>query len=106
VAGLTLFVVYCPPFGSARAADLLAFFPPWAVVNGVAFVVVGRLYWGRYYLVGLAHFLLAVLMPLRLDLSPLVYGAFVAVCMAYGAWDHYWAGRREKPQSKAEETHR
>jgi serine/threonine-protein kinase len=96
VAGLTLFGIYCPPFGLARAADLLAFFPPWAVVNGVGLLVVGRLYWGRYYLIGLAHFLLAVLMPLRLDLAPLVYGAFVAVCMAWGAWDHYRAGRRKQ----------
>jgi serine/threonine-protein kinase len=43
VAGLTLFGIYCPPIGNVRAADLLAFFPPWAVVNGVGFLVVGRL---------------------------------------------------------------
>ena len=71
------------------------------MVNGLAFLIVGRLYWGRYYLVGLAHFLLAVLMPLRLDVAPLVYGAFVAVCMAYGAWDHYRAGRRGRPRAQA-----
>jgi hypothetical protein len=65
----------------------------------VAFLVVGRLYWGWYYLVGLAHFLLAVLMTLRLDLAPLVYGSFVAVCMAYSAWVHYRTGRREKARS-------
>jgi serine/threonine-protein kinase len=99
VAGLTLFAIYCPPFGTARAVDLLAFFPPWAVVNGVGFLVVGRLYWGWYYLVGLAHFLLAILMPLRLDFAPLIYGVFVAVCMAYGAWDHFRSGRRENLQS-------
>jgi serine/threonine-protein kinase len=89
LAGLTLFWVYCPPFGSARAADLLAFYPPWAVVNGLAFLAVGRLYWGRYYLVGLAHFLLAILMAARLDLAPLVYGLFVAVFMVWGAFGHY-----------------
>lgn len=105
VAGLTLFAIYCPPFGAARAADLLAFFPPWAVVNGVGFLIVGRLYWGRYYLVGLAHFLLAVLMPLRLDLAPLVYGAFVAVCMVYNAWDHYRAGwRKQAPEHAHPQT--
>jgi serine/threonine-protein kinase len=89
LAGLTLFWVYCPPLGHARAADLLAFYPPWAVVNGLAFLAVGRLYWGRYYLVGLAHFLLAILMTLRLDLAPLVYGIVVAVFMAWGALGHY-----------------
>ena len=47
LAGITLFWIYCPPFGSGRAAELLAFYPPWTVVNGLAFLVVGRLYWGR-----------------------------------------------------------
>ena len=59
LAGITLLWIYCPPFGPAVAADLLAFYPPWTVVNGVAFLVVGRMYWGRYYVVGLAHFLVA-----------------------------------------------
>jgi hypothetical protein len=53
------------------------------VVTGLALLVVGRAHWGLYYLVGLAHFLLAALMPLRLGLAPLLYGVFVAVCMAY-----------------------
>jgi hypothetical protein len=43
----------------------------------------GRPHWGLYHLVGLAHFLLAALMPLRRDLAPLLYGVFVAVCVAY-----------------------
>jgi serine/threonine-protein kinase len=99
LAGLTLAWIYCPPFGSARAVDMLAYYPPWTVVNGLAFLVVGRLYWGRYYFVGLGHFLVAALMPLRLDLAPLVYGVFVAGCMAWSAWDHYRVARREKPLS-------
>jgi serine/threonine-protein kinase len=98
LAGLTLYWLYCPPFGSGRAADLLAFYPPWTVVNGLAFLVVGRLYWGRYYLVGLAHFLLAALMPLWLDYAPIVYGVFVAACMVYGAWDHIHTARKEGRQ--------
>jgi serine/threonine-protein kinase len=95
LAGLTLFWIYCPLFGQARAADLLAFYPPWTVVNGVAFLVVGWLYWGRYYLVGLAHFLVATLMPLRPGLAPLIYGVFVAVCMSLAALDHIRTARRE-----------
>jgi hypothetical protein len=63
------------------------------VVNGLAFLVVGRLYWGRYYLVGLAHFLVAILMTLRLDLAPLVYGVFAAVCVVWGASGHTRKGR-------------
>jgi serine/threonine-protein kinase len=99
LGGITLFWIYCPPFGPGRAADLLAFYPPWTVVNGVAFLVVGRLYWGSYYLVGLAHFLVAALMPLRLNLAPLIYGAFVAVCMALSAVDHIRTARRENAPS-------
>jgi serine/threonine-protein kinase len=99
LAGITLFWIYCPPFGSARAADLLAFYPPWTVVNGVAFLVVGRMYWGVYYLVGLAHFLVAALMPLRPDLAPLVYGVFVAVCMSLAAVDHIRTAPREDVSS-------
>ena len=40
----------------------------------------GRLCWGFYYLVGLAYFLVAALMPLWRDGVPLIYGVFVAVC--------------------------
>jgi serine/threonine-protein kinase len=95
LAGITLFWIYCPPFGPVRAAGLLAFYPPWTVVNGVAFLVVGRLYWGVYYLVGLAHFLVAALMPLRPDVAPLVYGVFVAACMSLAALDHIRTAWRE-----------
>jgi hypothetical protein len=99
LAGITLFWIYCPPFASGKANDLLAFYPPWAVVNGVAFLVVGRLYWGVYYLVGLAHFLVAALMPLRSSLAPLIYGVFVAVCMSLAALDHIRTARRENVAS-------
>ena len=99
LAGISLFWIYCPPFASRRAADLLAFYPPWTVVNGVAFLVVGRLYWGIYYLVGLAHFLVAALMPLRLDLAPLIYGVFVAVFMSLAAVDHIRTARCENSPS-------
>ena len=95
LAGITLFWIYCPLFGSGKAAGLRWFYPPWTVVNGLAFLVVGRLYWGRYYLVGLAHFIVAALMPLRLDMAPLIYGVFVAVCMTLGAVGHNRTARRE-----------
>jgi serine/threonine-protein kinase len=94
LASLTLFWLYCPPFGQGRAADMLALFPPWAVVNGLALLVVGRLFWGRYHLLGLGHFVVAVLMSLRLDLAPLIWGGFTAVGMACAAWDHYRTARR------------
>jgi hypothetical protein len=49
--------------------------------NGVAFPVAARLHWGLCYLVGLAHLLVAALMPLWLNLAPLIDAVFVAVCM-------------------------
>jgi hypothetical protein len=52
-----------------------------------------------YYMVGLAHFLVAALMPLRLDLAPLVYAVFVAVCMSLAALDHIRTARRDNAQS-------
>jgi hypothetical protein len=42
------------------------------MVVGRAFLVVGPLYRGLYYLVGLAQFIMAALVPLRLDLPALV----------------------------------
>jgi serine/threonine protein kinase len=99
LAGITLFWIYCPPFGSARAADVLAFYPPRTVVNGVVFLIVGRLCWGVYYLVGVAHFLVAALMPLWPDLSPLIYAVFVALCMSVAATGHMRTARREDAPS-------
>ena len=79
--------------GTVPGCDLL-----WTVVIGLVFLVVVGLFWGRYYLLGLAHLLVAALMPLRLDLAPVVHGVFAAGCVAWGAWDHYRSARREKPQ--------
>jgi hypothetical protein len=50
------------------------------VVNGLPFLVVGPLHESFNYLVGLAHCLPVVLMPLRMDLAALVCGGFVVVC--------------------------
>jgi serine/threonine protein kinase len=100
LASLTLLLVYCPPFGPGRAADMLPFFPPLAVLSGLALLIVGRLYWGRYHLLGLAHFVVALLLPLCGNLAPLVYGLVAAVCMLCGAWDHFWTARRENPSAK------
>ena len=99
LAGITLFWIYCPSSGSGKAAELLSFYPPWTVVNGVAFLVVGRMYWGLYYLVGLGHFIVAALMPLRIDMAPLIYGVFVSVCMTLAALDHIRTARRENASS-------
>jgi serine/threonine protein kinase len=49
-------------------------YPFISLFSGLAFFIMGSNYWGRCYAVGVAFFLLAVLMPLRLDWAPLAFG--------------------------------
>jgi serine/threonine-protein kinase len=51
----------------------LIVYPMVAILSGLAFFVMGGFYWGRYYAVGLAFFLLALVMPLNLPWAPLEY---------------------------------
>jgi hypothetical protein len=56
----------------------LVVYPTWMVLAGMAFFIMGSSYWGQCYLIGLAFFLLAVLMPLRIEWAPLEFGAIWA----------------------------
>jgi serine/threonine protein kinase len=58
-------------------------YPFLALIAGLAFFVMGSNYWGRCYVIGIAFWLLAALMPLYLTLAPLGFGAlwFVALLM-------------------------
>jgi serine/threonine protein kinase len=53
----------------------LALYPSKAVLAGLAFFAMGGSYWGRCYAFGIAFFLLAVTMPLKLHWAPLLFGA-------------------------------
>jgi serine/threonine-protein kinase len=64
--------------GSGQA--VLAFFPVYAALTGLALFVMGSIYWGRHYAFGMAYFALAALMPLRLEWAPLGYGLLSAAC--------------------------
>ena len=44
-------------------------------------IVMGGLFWGRLYLVGLAFFLLAVMMPLYLPLTPVALGLLLSASL-------------------------
>jgi hypothetical protein len=59
----------------------VAVYPFSAVVSGLAFFVMGASYGGRYYAISLAFFALALLLPLRLEWSPLAYGLVWALCL-------------------------
>jgi serine/threonine-protein kinase len=95
LAAAVLFFLHCPPTGPVRPDDVAAFYPPYTVVVGMCMLVLGRLYWGRYYLVGLGCFVLAALMPLRIDLAPLAFGLGNATAMAWCGWGHLRVARRE-----------
>jgi serine/threonine-protein kinase len=73
----------CPPFGGARAADALRVFPLALLLTGMIFLVEGRIYWGRLYLLGLAYFAVAALTPLWWEGAPLVFGTFTAASLAW-----------------------
>lgn len=49
-------------------------YPFISLASGLAFFTMGSNYWGRCYAVGLAFFLLAALMPLKLNWAPLGFG--------------------------------
>jgi hypothetical protein len=50
----------------------LAVFPQIAVLCGLMFFIMGGLFWGRLYLVGLGFFALALVLPLYVELAPVV----------------------------------
>jgi tRNA A-37 threonylcarbamoyl transferase component Bud32 len=53
------------------------------VLCGLAFFVMGSNYWGRCYAIGLVFFALAALMPVRLDLGPLAFGALWGLSLVF-----------------------
>jgi serine/threonine-protein kinase len=54
--------------------DEFILYPGFAILSGLGFFVMGSSYWGRCYAVGLAFFLLAFLMTLRLEWAPIEFG--------------------------------
>ena len=61
--------------------DPFAVFPLWALQTGVTFFALGGLYWGRFYLLGLAMVGSALLMPLSLPFAPLVFSFLVSLTL-------------------------
>lgn len=74
VADAVLFSLFCPPGGMAVPEVVVRVYPAWMTVHGLMWFMEARNYWGRFYLVGVVFFVTAALMPLRLDLAPLLMG--------------------------------
>jgi serine/threonine-protein kinase len=68
------------PDAPAHWPDLVHY-PFSAVVSGLAFFVMGGSYGIRYYAFSLAFFVLALLLPLWLEWSPIAYGLVWALCL-------------------------
>jgi hypothetical protein len=76
----------------------LTVFPLWSVMLGVVYFGLG-IHWGHLYLIGLTFFLLALLMPLRLDLAPFALAVLFGACM-FGASHHVQRLAREREQAE------
>jgi len=63
----------------------LIHYPFSAIASGLAFFMMGSNYWGKLYAIGLSFWVLAALMPWRLEWAPLAFGAlWSAVLLALG----------------------
>ena len=60
-------------------------YPFVSLVAGLAFFVMGSNYWGRCYMFGIAFWVMAALMPLKLSLAPLEFGAVWTVSSSPGS---------------------
>jgi serine/threonine protein kinase len=79
---LVWYEVFQPGPNSPAGWYDLIHYPMSAALSGLAFFVMGSNYWGRCYALGLAFFILAVLMPLHLDWAPLEFGTVWGLSLA------------------------
>ncbi len=56
-------------------------YPFLAILSGLAFFIMGNNYWGRCFAIGVSFFILACLMPLRMEWAPLEFGLFWAASL-------------------------
>jgi serine/threonine protein kinase len=64
----------------------LCTYPAAAVLSGVGFFVMGSSYWGRCYALGVAFFILAVVMTFRLDWAPFEFGVAWGTTLGVLGW--------------------
>ncbi len=68
-----LFALFCPPWGPAAPAEIVRVYPVWLTVNGLMWVMEARLYWGRFYVLGLGYLCVAPLLTLCGLLAPVAF---------------------------------
>ncbi len=57
-----------------KGANALVVYPHFAIISGMLFCALGRSFWGYCYAFGAMFFILAVVFPFCLHLSPLLFG--------------------------------
>jgi hypothetical protein len=89
------------PAGPSGMKELI-FYPFSAALAGLALFIMGARYWGRCYEFGLAFFVLAMLMPLKLEWAPLEFGLLWGVVLtAFGIHLRRLAEILDKPEENA-----
>jgi hypothetical protein len=71
------------PYGRELVAT---YYPALAVLTGLGYFVKGSVYWGRFYLLGLAFFAVAVIMQFTPDQAPLEMGLLHSSSLAAFGW--------------------
>jgi serine/threonine protein kinase len=85
-------------YAPANHYEELLVYPFSSVLSGLAFFSMGSNYWGRCYAIGVGFFIIAMLMPLHPEWSPLEFGVLWTVALA-SLGQHL---RRLAEQAKAE----
>jgi hypothetical protein len=81
LVAMILFVVICWQTTPPGAAWQLAVYPLWAVLAGATFFGLGTSHWGGLYLVALTCFVAGMLMLVRLEWAPVVFGILMSSMM-------------------------
>lgn len=87
----------------AHQWDDLAMYPFSSVLAGIGFFAMGASYWGRCYLIGLAFFGVAALMPVKLDWAPLALGTMWALALGSIAFHVRQAGKDSSGSDSSDE---
>jgi hypothetical protein len=69
-----------------RPLDPRTVYPFWSLSLGHTYFTLGSSFWGRFYLVGAAYFVLACLMPLRLAWAPVELGLLLSLTFLLISW--------------------
>jgi hypothetical protein len=62
----------------AENRNLLVVYPLWAALTGTTMFTMGGSYWGKFYIAAVLLFAAALLLPLHLEIAPVVVGTIMS----------------------------